>query len=123
LLPPVSEFKHYRVMEWLNYVATEIHKGMSILFNPGITAEQKETIFMPLIKKKFTFLDNHLANNKYLLGNDFTLPDAYLFVILGWAVHFKIDLAPWKNLSRYIAELMQRKSVMESLKQEKLVPA
>ena len=118
LLPAIGDFKRYRVLEWLNYTATELHKSIGILFNPAITEEMKTTFFIPLIKTKLNFLNQHLQNHQYLMGEDFTLPDAYVFVVMQWALYFKFDLTKWENISRYLNELRHRKSIQESLKQE-----
>ena len=118
LLPAVGDFKRYRVLEWLNYTATDLHKGIGLLFNPAITQEMKEKIFFPLIKTKLSYINNHLKENQYLLGNYFTLPDAYLFVVMRWAAYFKIDLNEWTHLVKYLDELKNRKSIQESLQQE-----
>jgi len=120
LLPGTGDFKRYRVLEWLNYVATELHKTISTLFNPGLPEEVREKVYKPLIKTKCTYVDKNLANHNYLLGDEFTLPDAYLFVMMTWLVHFKFDLNEWPNLQRYFTELKQRKSIHQSLVEEKL---
>ena len=119
LLPGTGDFKRYRVLEWLNYVTTELHKTIGALFNPDISDEVKEKIYRPMIKTKLSFVDKNLTH-KYLLGDEFTLPDPYLFVMLTWALHFKFDLSEWPNLSRFFAELKQRKSIHQSLVEEKL---
>jgi len=118
LLPQTTDFNRYRVLEWLNYITTELHKGMSVLFNPAIPDDLKNNLFIPLIKSKLSYVNNHLQHHTYLLGNHFTLPDAYLFVMLRWAIYFKIDLKEWSNLERYFAELSDRPSIQQSLKQE-----
>jgi glutathione S-transferase len=120
LLPPVNEFPRYQVIEWLNFVSTDLHKGCGPLFNPNLSQEIKEQIFIPAIKQKLAFVDQHLGKNKYLLGNNYTLPDAYLFVILTWMSHFKIDVTQWVHLSHYFSELHQRKAIKKSLQQEEL---
>ena len=118
LLPAVGDFKRYRVLEWLNYTATDLHKGVGLLFNPAITQEMKEQIFFPLINTKLSYINSHLENNHYLLGDHFTLPDAYLFVVMRWAAYFKIDLNKWTHLTKYLDELKNRKSIQQSLQQE-----
>lgn len=123
LLAPTSNFKRYRVMEWLNYTATEMHKGVGILFNADIPKEVKEKTFVPLIQKKLAFLNNHFKNNSYLLGSDFTLPDAYLFVTLRWVHYFKVETSDISDLARYFKQLEQRPSIQSSLQQESLVVA
>ena len=119
LLPPTTNFNRYHVLEWLNYMATEMHKGIGVLFNPAISDELKNNIFIPLIKSKLSYVNKHLQQHTYLLGDQFTLPDAYLFVMLRWAIYFKLDLKDWGNLTRYFAELNERPSILKSLKQEK----
>lgn len=118
LLPAIGHFDRYRVLEWVNYITTEVHKSFSPLFNPAISAELKASLFIPMIEKKFEFLNAHLEHHQYLAGETFMLPDAYLFVMLLWAMGMKIDLKQWPNLTRYLHELQKRKSIQESLKQE-----
>jgi glutathione S-transferase len=121
LLPKVGEMKRYRVLEWLNYVSTELHKGCSPLFNPNVSTEMKENVFIPAIKARLTFIDQHLAKNAYLAGDHFTLPDGYLFVVISWMRHFKVSLKEWANIEKYIAELMKRPSIHKSLVEEGIV--
>lgn len=120
LLPAVGDFERYEVLEWVNYITTEVHKSFSPLFNPAISAELKSNLFIPVIEKKFAFLNDHLKDRDYLMGEHFMLPDAYLFVMLLWAMAMKIDLKQWPHLSRYLHTLQQRPSIQESLKQEAL---
>lgn len=119
LLPPTTDFRRYRVLEWLNYIATELHKGFGPLFNPSVPQEVKDQIFIPLIKKKLTFVNEHLKN-KYLLGDDLTIPDIYLFVILRWLRNVNIDLNQWPNLSNYFAEFKKRPAVQKTFHEEGL---
>lgn len=120
LLPQVGDMNRYRILEWVNYIATELHKGLGIFFNPSITEELQHQVFIPLLKPKFNYLNNCLQHHEYLAGDQFTLPDAYLFVILRWASHFKIELTEWNNLIRYFITLTNRKSIQQSLMQEGL---
>jgi glutathione S-transferase len=120
LLPKIGDFNRYRVLEWINYVATELHKGFSPLFNPSLPQEVKESIFIPNVQRKFAYVDKHLQNHAFLSGDHFTLPDAYLFVILLWASSMKIDLSQCSNLTRYFQKLLQRESVVKSLQEEGL---
>ncbi len=118
LLPQISDFNRYRVLEWLNYITTELHKGIGVLFNPAMSDDLRNNLFIPLIKSKLSYVNKHLEENTYLLGNHFTLPDAYLFVMLRWALYFKLDLNEWTNLARHFTELSDRPSVQKSLSQE-----
>lgn len=118
LLPLIGDFDRYRVLEWLNYITTELHKGLGIMFNPNITQDMKDKIFIPIAKIKLSYINKHLKNHQYLAGENFTLPDAYLFVMMRWATHFNIDYKECENLTRYFNELSKRASVQTSLKQE-----
>jgi glutathione S-transferase len=120
LLPPVGNFKRYRVLEWLNYVATELHKSFGPLFNKNLPQEFKDKFYIPMLKNKLAFVNTHLEENVYLTGDTLTLPDAYLFVMLIWAHHFKIDLNEWPGLLRYFKDLQARKSIQKSLEEEGL---
>lgn len=119
LLPPIGDFNRYHVLEWLNYISTELHKGMGVLFNPAISQELKD-IFIPIIKTKLNYVNHHLQNHHYLMGDQFTLPDAYLFVMLMWTRYFNIELSEWENLTRYFDTLHRRDAIQLSLKQEEI---
>lgn len=115
LLPPLSDVSRYHVIEWLSYVSTELHKSCSPLFNPNVPADIKENIFKPILENKIKFLDNHFRNNTYLVGNQFTLPDGYAYVILTWMHHFNIELTRWPQVERYFNQIKLRASVQKSL--------
>lgn len=121
LLPKIGENDRYQVLEWLNFVATDMHKGAGILFNANLSPQIKEDIFIPLLKKKLDFINQHLIHKKYLLGEKFTLPDAYLFVVLSWLAYFNIALNEWPHIERYVNELKQRDAIQKSLKEEGLI--
>jgi glutathione S-transferase len=118
LLPPPGKFERYRVLEWLAFVSTELHKGFSPLFNPSIDAQVKNEIFISSLQKKFGYLNQQVGNKKFLMGDHFTLPDAYLFVMLYWGEKLALDLSAHTNLSRYYAELKKHPSIEKSLRQE-----
>lgn len=119
LLPEVGNFQRYRVLEWLNYITTELHKSFSPLFNPSVADDLKKTLFIPLLKTKLSFVNTHLTQS-YLVGNQFTLADAYLFVVLRWTQIVKINLAEWDNLQRFMSVLKQRPSIAKALEMEGL---
>lgn len=120
LLPPLGNFKRYQVLSWLSYVSTELHKGCGPLFNTSLSEEVKETQFLPALKKKIAWVDEHLAKNRFLMSDQYTLPDGYLFVILRWLPSFKIDLSAYPNCVRFMEELKKRKAVQDALKDEGL---
>lgn len=118
LLPAIGKFERYQVLEWLNFCTTEMHKGIGVMFNPAITQSMKEEIFIPAVKKKLDFLNKHLEHSTWLCGDHFMLPDAYMFVMLFWLGHFKVDVKNWPHLSRYFDDLNKRPSIQKSIKQE-----
>jgi len=109
------------VLEWLNYVYTELHKGCGPLFNANIPQEMKDQIFIPSLKAKINFVENNLSEHTFLSGNKFSLADGYLFVILNWMPKFNVDLAQWPHVIKYFASLKNRESVRKSLQQEELL--
>jgi glutathione S-transferase len=120
LLPPTTDFNRYRVLEWLNYVATEMHKGCGPLFNTAVPQEIKDQTFIPLLKKKLDYIEKNLEKTQFIAGNEFTLPDAYLFTILRWFKNFNIDITQWKKVSEYVNNLKKRNSIQKSLQEEGL---
>lgn len=119
LLPALGNFKRYRVLEWLNFITTELHKGCGPLFNPSVPSDMKDSVFKPALKNKLNYVEKNLQKNTFLLGEQFTLADAYLFVILSWLPHFKIDLSEWPQLTRYYTNLEQRTAIKQSLQEER----
>jgi glutathione S-transferase len=118
LLPNKEDFRHYRVLEWLNFVSTDIHKGFGPLFSSDVPQALKESLFIPNIKKKFAYVDQQLANNTFLTGNEFALPDGYNFVLLTWLKPLKVDLAQWPNITRFFNAVKARPAVHKSLEEE-----
>jgi len=120
LLPPMGNFSRYRVIEWLNFVSTDLHKGCGPLFNTEVPEEVKDSVFRKLLRRKLQFVNRHLEQNKYLAGDVFTLPDMYLFVLLRWAPHLGVPLTDYAHLVRYFAEIKARASVVKALAEEGL---
>ena len=120
LLPPLGDFRRYRVLEWLNFIATELHKGFGPLWNPASASEWKQAT-RDQLAKKFDFVEQQLGGGPFLTGNDFTIADAYLFVMLGWSGMHGIDVARWPGLTAFYQRAAQRPSVREVLQFEGLV--
>ncbi|MBA2709810.1 MAG: glutathione transferase GstA [Tatlockia sp.] len=118
LCPPIGDFQRYVVLEWSNYVSTEIHKSFGNLFNPKISKEMQETIFIPIIKNKLGYINKQLEKNAYLTGDHFAMADAYFFVTLLWAKNMNIELEDMREIQNYFAELIKRPSIEKSLDQE-----
>ncbi len=121
LLPAFGDKKRYRVVEWLSYVSSDLHKSFGPFFNPDVPEEIKEKVFKPILKRKFSAVEKQLQSNPFLAGDHFTLPDAYLFVVLRWMPTVaKVNLSEFPKLENYFSELKKRKSVQQALKEENL---
>ena len=119
LLPPPHELQRYRVLEWLNFIATELHKGFGPLFKP--TGDETKRFARELVATKLDFVERELGDGPFLMGEQFTLPDAYLFVILGWVRMLETDLGRWPNLNAFRERMEQRESVRRVLDFEGLI--
>jgi glutathione S-transferase len=110
----------YRVLEWLNFVAAELHKQFTLLFSPRTPAEFKEVV-RDGVTRKLALVDGRLAGRSYLTGDSFTIADAYLFVVANWSRFHQIDLAQWPNLKAFMDRVRARPMVQEALKAEGLI--
>ena len=119
LFPPLGDFRRYRVLEWLNFVATELHKGFGPLWNPGSASEWKQAT-RDQLGKKFDYVEQQLGDQPFLTGNRFTIADAYLFVMLGWTAMNDIDLGRWPGLTAFYERAAERPSVRQVLEFEGL---
>ncbi len=117
LAPPAGTMPRYRLMEWLGFVSTEVHKQFSPLFNPAYPEEARQ-INREKILQRLEWVDAQLAGKQYLMGDTFTVADAYLYVISGWTVPMKIDLSSLKNLVAYRQRVGERPAVQRSVKEE-----
>lgn len=121
LLPRWGGFERYRVLEWLNFVASDVHKGFSPLFNSKVPEDVKENVFKPNLKRLLNFVAKHLEKNMYLNGDALSIADFYLFAVLGWLPYFNISLSEWLPLERYVGGLCKRKAVQQALEEEGLL--
>jgi glutathione S-transferase len=122
LIPPAGTFDRYIAQQWLNYVATELHKGFGPLWHKETPAEMRR-IVKEQLAAKFGFLDQELAKRPFLTGHSFGVADAYAFTILGWAKYMAIDLGRWPNLTAFLARIEARPKVRETLVAEGLAAA
>jgi glutathione S-transferase len=120
LAPAAGSIDRYRVQEWLNFIGTELHKNFGPLFNPATPDAVKETA-KGNITKRLGYLNDKLANKQYLMGDKFTVADAYAFTIVNWTNFVKIDLKPYPNLAAYMGRVGARPKVQETLKAEGLM--
>jgi len=119
VLLPKSGLPRYRVIEWLSYLGSDVHKSFGPLFNPAASDEVKESA-RDMVGKKFDFLDSRLAGRHYLTGDTMSVADPYLFAMLGWTGKLGIDLAKWPNLAAFRQRMEQRDTVQTVLKAEGL---
>jgi len=119
LAPRAGSFERYRLMELLNYLTSEVHKSFSPLFKPDTPAEAKK-IAVDNLAKKFDWLSTKLGDRKFLMGDTFTVADAYLFTLLRWTGPVHIDLTKWPVLTAYLARVGERPKVREALQAEGL---
>ena len=120
LAPANGTLSRYRLQEWLSFIGTEIHKGYSPLFNPAIPAEVKTTFISKLVSR-YTWLNDELAGKEFLLGDHFTVADAYLFTVNNWAAKVGVDLTALANIQAFQARISARPAVQEALKAEGLI--
>jgi glutathione S-transferase len=120
LAPTAGTLARYRLMEWLNFITSELHKGFSPLFNPAMPGEAKE-IFVGRLKERFAYVDRHLEGKNYLLGEQFCVADAYLFTITNWAAGVGVDITGLKNIGAFRTRMLARPAVQEAMKAEGLV--
>jgi len=120
LAPSYGTLERYRVMEWLTFVNSEVHKQYSPLFYPTTPDATKEQIRTKLAGR-FEYLSKVLQSQPYLAGNAFTIADAYLFTILNWSHNLKVDLSPYPAHSLLIRDERGRPSVQRAMTQEGLV--
>lgn len=120
LVPRAGTLERYRVQEWLNFITSELHKTFSPLFRPN-TPEEYKQIIKENLANHFSYLDQHLANKQYLMGDQLTVADAYCFVVVSWSKPMKIDLSAWPNLKAYLDRVAARPKVQEAMKAEGLI--
>ena len=120
LAPAAGSMPRYRLMEWLNFIATEVHKPVGGLFNPQMTPEMKE-VQKAYIARRFKALDAMMAGKTWLAGEAFSVADAYLFNVLRWGGFHKIDLAPWANIQAFFTRAGERPQVQAAMRAEGLL--
>lgn len=120
LAPAFGSIERYRVMEWLNFIATEIHKGLGPLWKPT-TPDAYKSIALDNVGVRFDHVAQALGKQPYLTGDRFTIADAYLFTIVNWHNFLKLDLARWPALVQYQARVAARPGVQAALRAEHLL--
>ena len=119
LVPPAGTMARYRVMEWLNFITSELHKSYSPLFNKDMPDEAK-AIARKRLGDRYAWVDQQLAGKDYLMGEQFTVADAYLYTVTTWAGLVGVDLSARPNLAAYMARVAARPAVQAARKAEGL---
>jgi glutathione S-transferase len=122
LAPARDSAERYKLLEWLNYIGTEVHKNFGPMFSPAL-ADDAKTFFKDRVMAKFKYIEGQLAGRDYLMGKQFTVADGYLFTMLTWADRMKFDLSGLPNLVAYKARVAARPTVQEALTKEGLMKA
>lgn len=118
LLPPAGTMARYRVLEWLNYLATEVHKAYWPLFHDGAEVENDKA--RAKLNKAFTWIEAKLGDQPFLAGDAFTVADAYLITVINWMRGGGIDLNQWPHLKAYRGRIRERLAVDAALVAEGL---
>ena len=118
-LLPGAGLERYRVIEWLAYLGSDVHKSFGALWNPASSDDAKQAA-RDLVGKKFDFIEQSLDGRDYLAGPSMTVADPYLFAMLGWTKMHGIDLAKWPNLASLRRRMEDRPTVQTVLRAEGL---
>jgi glutathione S-transferase len=120
LAPANGTFERYKLQEWLTFIGTELHKGFSPLFTPGMPEEAK-TIAKARLNSRLQWVNGELANKTYLMGDTFTVADGYLFTVVNWSKHVGIDISGLANLGSFMGSVGTRPAVQDALRAEGLI--
>ena len=110
LAPKAGSFERYRLQEWLAYINSEVHKNFGPLFSPAASAQAKEA-GRAVLSKRLDYVARHLNGKTFLLGEQFTVADAYLFTVLGWCQWVGVSLEAWPTLTAFVDRVGSRPSV------------
>ena len=119
LAPPAGSMQRYRLMEWLNFITSELHKSYSPLFNPAMPEEGK-AVYRARISERLQWVDSQLEGKQYLLGDEFSVADAYLFTVSGWSKVVGVDMSGLKNLNAFRDRVAARPAVKAAMEAEGL---
>ena len=118
LAPPNGDLLRYQLQSWLSFTATELHKNLKSFFNPHATEAAKDAA-RNMLTNRFTWVDSELSERDYVVGDAFSVADAYLFVIASGASGAGLDLSGMKNVAAFRERVGQRESVKAALDKEK----
>jgi glutathione S-transferase len=119
LAPPAGTMERYRLMEWLSFINSEVHKQFTPLFRQETPEETKEYSRKNLAVR-LGYLQRTMGSKTFLMGEQYTVADSYLYTVLSWGAHVNVDLGQWPELKRYVERIGQRPHVLEARKAEGL---
>ncbi|SPB18716.1 glutathione S-transferase [Caballeronia novacaledonica] len=120
-LAPLNDgMARYRLQSWLTFIGTELHANFTPFFYPTSGSDWKATA-MAKLQHRLTYVAQHIDDKQFLLGNEFSIGDAYLFTVLGWAKHIDLDLGKWPALVAYQERVGARPGVQAAMKSEGLI--
>jgi glutathione S-transferase len=122
LAPEFCSLARYRLMEWLAFISTELHKGFAPLWNRQLP-EVVYQLARERLANRFDYMERALLGKDWLDGNHFSIADAYLFTVLSCTAYHQIDLSPWPNLLAFQQRVAVRPAVHAALKAEGLTPS
>ncbi|HPU21000.1 MAG TPA: glutathione transferase GstA [Alicycliphilus sp.] len=120
LAPAHGTLGRYRLQEWLTFIGTEIHKSFSPLFVPSTPEDYKPQVKQRLLAR-LQWVDSELAGKPYLMGEQFSVADAYLFTVTNWGQYVGLDISQLKNLVAYRERIAARPAVQAAMKAEGLL--
>lgn len=120
LAPPAGTMERYHLVEWLNFIGTELHQTMAALFKPDLPDVTRAAL-VERIGKRLDYVEGQIGGKTWLMGDHFTVADGYLFTVLGWARWVKFDLSKWTGLQAYASRVAARPHVQQAMKAEGLI--
>jgi glutathione S-transferase len=120
LAPAAGTLARYQLIEWLNFIATEVHKPFGALWNPAASVDAKESA-RQLLARRCTYLAQRLEGREFLLDDQFSVADGYLFTVLSWGRIVQVDIAPWPVLTAYLERIGARPAVQQAMREEGLL--
>jgi len=120
LIAPAGTMPRYRQIEWLNFVSTELHKSYSPLFNPAMPEEGK-AVFRKRLRGRYEYLNQQLEGRSFLMGDSFSVPDAYLFTVTNWAKVVGVDITDLQHVQAFMTRMAARPGVQAAMKAEGLL--
>jgi glutathione S-transferase len=120
LAPPAGTMERYRLMEWLSFINSEVHKQFTPLFRQDAPADTREYARRNLATR-LDYMQRSIGAKLFVMGEQYTVADPYLFTVLGWGAHVDVDIGRWPELKRYVERIGQRPHVVAALQAEGLL--